>query len=123
VSDLERATEFYESLLPPLGFTERYHGGAWKVWATADPLPDAVYFAITERSDHAANDNRIAFGVSSDKAVDRIAAIAREAGADVSDPKQMPYSPGYYAAYFDDPSGNAVEVYHRPPPADAEGSG
>jgi catechol-2,3-dioxygenase len=26
----------------------------------------------------------------------------------------MPYGPGYYAAYFDDPSGNRLEVYVRP---------
>ena len=24
------------------------------------------------------------------------------------------YGPGYYAAYFDDPSGNRLEVYVRP---------
>jgi len=118
VSDLERATEFYDYLLPPLGFTERYHGGAWKVWATPDPLPDGAYFGITESLGHVANESRIAFWLSSDAAVDRLAAIAREAGANVSGPKEMPYGPGYYAAYFDDPSGNALEIYHRPP-ADA----
>jgi hypothetical protein len=27
----------------------------------------------------------------------------------------MPYGPGYYAAFFTDPSGNRFEVYVRPP--------
>jgi hypothetical protein len=26
----------------------------------------------------------------------------------------MPYGPGYYAAFFADPSGNRLEVYVRP---------
>ena len=43
-----------------------------------------------------------------------MAAVAQEAGATLSGPKEMPYGPGYYAAYFDDPSGNRLEVYVRP---------
>jgi hypothetical protein len=48
VRDLEAATLFYDALLPSLGFSERYHGGEWKVWATTDPSPEAAYFAVTE---------------------------------------------------------------------------
>jgi len=44
-----------------------------------------------------------------------VAAVADEAGAlDLSGPKEMPYGPGYYAAFFADPSGNRLEVYVRP---------
>ena len=28
--------------------------------------------------------------------------------------KEMPYGPGYHAAFFDDPSGNRLEIYRRP---------
>jgi hypothetical protein len=28
----------------------------------------------------------------------------------------MPYGPGYYAVFFADPSGNRLEIYHRPKP-------
>jgi catechol 2,3-dioxygenase-like lactoylglutathione lyase family enzyme len=115
VSDVDAALGFYEELLPALGFTERYHGEAWKVWATTDPLPSTAYFSITEEPAHVANENRIAFWVESSAEVDRIAEIARQAGAaDLSGPKPMPYSPGYYAAFFADPSGNRLEVYVRP---------
>jgi len=114
VRDLDAATPFYDALLPLLGFTERYHGGEWKVWATTDPAPGAAYFAVTEDPAHAANANRIALQVTSAAEVDGVAAVAQEAGATLSGPKEMPYGPGYYAAYFDDPSGNRLEVYVRP---------
>jgi catechol 2,3-dioxygenase-like lactoylglutathione lyase family enzyme len=115
VSDLDAALGFYDALLPALGFSEPFHGDAWKVWATADPLPSTAYFAITEAPTHVANENRIAFWVSSSADVDRLAEVAREAGAvDLSGPKPMPYGPGYYAAFFADPSGNRLEIYVRP---------
>lgn len=72
-------------------------------------------FAITEERDHVANSNRIAFWVSSSAEVDRVTEIARRAGAtNLSGPKPMPYGPGYYASFFEDPSGNKLEVYVRP---------
>jgi catechol 2,3-dioxygenase-like lactoylglutathione lyase family enzyme len=115
VSNIDAALAFYDALLPALGFTERYHGDAWKVWATTDPPPSAVYFAMTEEKTHVANDNRIAFSVGSAAEVDRLAEIARHAGAaELSGPKPMPYGPGYYAAFFADPSGNRLEIYVRP---------
>ncbi len=109
VGDLAVAQQFYETLLPALGFTERYHGELWKVWAASD-----AYFAVTESRAHVANENRIAFSVESHEEVERLAAVAREAGAlELSGPKQMPYGPDYYAVFFADPSGNRLEVYFR----------
>jgi catechol 2,3-dioxygenase-like lactoylglutathione lyase family enzyme len=117
VRDLAACEPFYEALLTALGFTERYHGERWKVWATADELPAAAYFGITESPEHAANENRIAFWVGSNEEVERLADVAREAGAlELSGPKEMPYGPGYYAVFFADPSGNRLEVYYRPAP-------
>jgi catechol 2,3-dioxygenase-like lactoylglutathione lyase family enzyme len=116
VDDLAAAESFYDLLLPELGLTERYHGEKWKVWAATDPLPGTAYFAVTESPGHVANENRIAFSVARADDVDRVAAVAREAGAlDLSGPKKMPYGPGYYAVFFADPSGNRLEVYVRPP--------
>ena len=116
VSDLGAAVSFYDALLPALGFTNRYHGEQWKVWATAEPLPSTASFAIVESRGHAANENRIAFWVKDEAEVDRIAEVARGAGAtELSGPKPMPYGPGYYAVFFADPSGNRLEVYVRPP--------
>ena len=115
VSDLAAAERFYDALLPALGFTERYHGDVWKVWATTEPLPSTAYFAVTEEQGHVANANRIAFWVDSAAIVDGLAEIVSNAGAgDVSGPKPMPYGPGYYAVFFADPSGNRFEIYVRP---------
>jgi len=115
VSDLAAAVRFYDALLPALGFTERYHGEEWKVWATQEPLPATAYFGITEAPGHVAKENRIAFSVRTEAEVDDLAEIARSSGAtDLSGPKPMPYSPGYYAAFFADPSGNRLEIYVRP---------
>jgi catechol 2,3-dioxygenase-like lactoylglutathione lyase family enzyme len=115
VSDIGAAVAFYDALLPALGFTERYHGEDWKVWATTEPLPATAYFAMTEEPGHVANSNRIAFWVMSAAEVDRVTEIASRAGAaDLSGPRPMPYGPGYYASFFADPSGNRLEVYVRP---------
>jgi len=115
VADLAAALPFYEALLPALGFTERHHGGQWKVWATTDDLPATAYFGIVESRGHVGNENRIAFWAESTEAVDRLAGTAKDAGAtELSGPKPMPYGPGYYAVFFADPSGNRLEIYHRP---------
>jgi catechol 2,3-dioxygenase-like lactoylglutathione lyase family enzyme len=115
VRDLAAAQAFYEELLPALGFTERYHGERWKVWATTEPLPWTAYFGITESAEHTPNENRIAFAVGSRADVERVADVAHGAGAlELSGPKEMPYGPGYYAIFFADPSGNRLEVYYRP---------
>jgi catechol 2,3-dioxygenase-like lactoylglutathione lyase family enzyme len=115
VRDLAGAQAFYEALLPALGFTERYHGERWKVWATTDELPWTAYFGITESVEHVANENRIAFAVGSNEDVERVADVVRAVGAqELSGPKEMPYGPGYYAIFFADPSGNRLEVYFRP---------
>jgi catechol 2,3-dioxygenase-like lactoylglutathione lyase family enzyme len=116
VADLGAAFPFYDALLPALGFTQAYHGGEWKVWATTEPLPSTSYFGITEEPGHVPNGNRVAFSVESAAEVDRLAAVARDAGAtELSGPKSMPYGPGYYAVFFADPSGNRLEIYVRPP--------
>jgi len=112
---MEAALNFYGQLLPALGLTQTYHGEAWKVWTTTEPLPSTAYFAVTEQRGHVANSNRIAFWVASEAEVDRVTQIARSAGAtELSGPKPMSYSPGYYASFFADPSGNRLEVYVRP---------
>ena len=61
------------------------------------------------------NANRIAFWAESRDDVDGVAAVAREAGAAVeSGPRDCPeYGAGYYAFFFQDPSGNRLEVVYR----------
>lgn len=116
VDDLEEAFPFYDALLPALGFTLTFHGEVWKAWAMPEPpLPATPYVAVTESPGHVPNENRVAFWVAGPAEVDRLAEVARGAGAiELSGPKEMPYGPGYYAVYFADPAGNRFEIYHRP---------
>src|SRR4051794_20722452 len=46
VASMEEALPFYEALLPVLGFTRRYDGGGWSVFAGEGPLPATPYIAI-----------------------------------------------------------------------------
>ena len=115
VADMADALPFYGALLPALGFVDEYHDEVWKVWAVPGTLPAAPYFAVTEEPGHVANGTRVALWVASPADVDRVAAVAREAGADIeSGPRPCPnYDPSYYAVFFGDPSGNRLEAYYR----------
>jgi predicted lactoylglutathione lyase len=58
------------------------------------------------------NATRITFAVERCEEVDRLAEIVRAAGAiNIEGPEDMPYARIYYAVYFEDPSGNRLEMY------------
>jgi catechol 2,3-dioxygenase-like lactoylglutathione lyase family enzyme len=114
VRSVDEALPFYERLLPELGFTERDVEREWKVFGVPGEEPEAAFFAFIESGSHEPGESRIAFWVSARSEVDRLAEVVRAAGGrDVSGPKEMDYSPGYYAVFFEDPSGNLLEVYTR----------
>lgn len=113
VPRLADVTPFYEALLPALGFTRRVQIEGWLQYESVD---DSIteFFGVTESPGHRPNENRIAFWAEDNAAVDRITAVAQAAGArNIEGP--MPYEPGYYAAFFEDPSGNRLEICHRVP--------
>lgn len=109
--DLAAITPFYAQLLPALGFQRRVEVEGWLQFEAADG-DITEFFGVTESPGHVANENRIAFWAESDAEVDRLAEIARQAGAqNIEGP--MPYEPGYYAVFFEDPCGNRLEICHR----------
>ncbi len=111
VSRLADVTPFYEALLPHLGFTRRVPVEGWLQFEAGDQ-ENGPFFGVTESPGHVANENRIAFRAESSAEVDRLAEVARRAGArNIEGP--MPYEPGYYAIFFEDPCGNRFEVCHR----------
>ncbi|MFN7139494.1 MAG: VOC family protein, partial [Limisphaerales bacterium] len=80
VPKLAEVKNFYETLLPALGFSRRVSVEGWLQFETAgDDI--AEFFGVTESEHHIPNENRIAFRAESRQAVDRIAAIAQGAGA------------------------------------------
>jgi len=114
VNDRERAREFYGRLLPALGFTKFHRGENFDTFAVPGDPPFRPWFGYVEERGHEPNGNRIAFAVASRAEVDRVAEVAKGCGArNVSGPKPMPeYDAGYYAVFFEDPFGNALEVVH-----------
>jgi predicted enzyme related to lactoylglutathione lyase len=115
VKEMAAAKTFYTQLLPALGFTiDSTSGDEWSVWQAAGKGPVA-FFGFTEEPKHLPNDNRIAFWAESRTEVDAMAEVVRRSGGlNLEGPSLWPeYSPGYYAVFFEDPSGNKLEVCCR----------
>ncbi len=111
VPRLADITAFYATLLPALGFSRRVDVEGWLQYEAVDSGV-TEFFGITESSAHIPNENRIAFRAESSAAVDQIAKVAAQAGArNMEGP--MDYEPGYYAAFFEDPCGNRLEICYR----------
>ena len=114
VKDVAAAKPFYAQLLPALGFAVEKSSDEWCLWQAAGPGP-VEFFGFTEERKHQPNDNRIAFWAESRAEVDRLAEVVRQAGGlNLEGPALWrEYSPGYYAVFFEDPSGNKLEICCR----------
>ena len=114
VHDMTVAEKFYRQLLPALGFSERAGDDECRAYQLPGEGAEA-FFCFTKGSNHQPNENRIAFWAEARAEVDRLAEIARQAGAkNIEGPELCrEYSPGYYAVFFEDPSGNKLEICFR----------
>src|SRR5215213_5507719 len=113
VRSLAEARSFYERLLPALGFARNVGIEGWLQYETAGTDSTPEFFGITESSQHVANECRIAFWADSISEVERLAEIAVRAGAQNVEGPGYQEGPGYYAVFFEDPSGNRLEICHR----------
>ena len=113
VESLVRARPFYEALLPALGFTHRVEIEGWLQFEATESDRPQEFFGITEAALHQPNGCRIAFWAESPADVDRLAAIARRAGARSIEGPGYQEGAGYYAVFFEDPSGNRLDICHR----------
>ena len=112
VRDLPSCTRFYEAFLPLVGFTQRVSLEGWLQFESVGPGA-TEFFGVTEDSEHKPNCNRIAFWAESTARVDELASRLADIGAlNIEGPGDE--SGGYYAVYFNDPSGNAFEICYRP---------
>ncbi len=114
VQEMAAAKAFYTQLLPELGFAVQSSNDEWCIFQAAGEGP-VEFFGFTEAPQHQPDDSRIAFWAESGAEVDRLAEIVRRAGAlNVEGPALWrEYSPGYYAVFFEDPSGNKLEICCR----------
>lgn len=111
VHDLALAGPFYRQFLPLLGFTARVDIDGWIQFEATGPQA-TEFFGVTEDKTHRPNRSRIAFWADSIERVNALAAAVRSFGArNIEGPDFE--SPTYYAVYFDDPSGNPLEICHR----------
>ena len=114
VRSLAEARPFYEVLLPALGFTRDVKIEGWLQYEVAGTDGATEFVGITESPQHVGNDCRIAFWADSMHEVDRLAAIAVQAGArHVEGPVSEDEDALYYAVFFEDPSGNRLEICYR----------
>ena len=114
VRDVERARKFYVPLLNALGFTVDQQIKDWVSYeAPRHDDKTTEFFGFTHDPNHQPNETRIAFWAESREEVDRIAKVARAAGAKNIEGPELYEEPGYYAVFFEDPEGNKLEVCHR----------
>ena len=120
VRDLASARRFYDVLMPELGLIEikPCEGGA-EYYEPFRQGASRRFFGIHEDPTHAPNESRICFSADTAADVDRLAKIVEGAGGcDIEGP-EIPYSyERYYAVFFKDPSGNALEIAYRRTPDD-----
>jgi catechol 2,3-dioxygenase-like lactoylglutathione lyase family enzyme len=114
VRELARARTFYDPFCAAMGLVNTFESDTWIGYDGADPSD--AFVAIEADPDFVASRTRIAFRADSREEVDRIAEVARSAGATEFEPPQdcPEYTEGYYAAFFADPDGNRYEVCYRP---------
>ena len=111
VPRLSDATEFYEKLLPAVGFTRRVAVPGWLQFE-AETEGVSEFFGVTESPHFIPNENRMAFWAESAAAVEALARTIAQAGArNIEGP--MVYEEAYYAVFFEDPFGNRFEICHR----------
>ncbi|HEY6085420.1 MAG TPA: VOC family protein [Nitrospira sp.] len=113
VSSLAEARSFYETLLPALGFVHNVGIDGWLQFEAVGSGGATEFFGVTESPGHVANESRIAFWAHSNAEVNRLAEIVVRAGARNVEGPSRHEGPGYYAVFFEDPSGNRLEICHR----------
>ncbi len=119
VSSLNKARRLYNSLLPAMGFTRIVEDADSICYYRPGEDRSAPFFGIDLDPEHRPNGTRLALRAASRAEVDRLAAIARDAGATAFEAPHVceEYTPVYYAAFFEDAEGNKLEICYREAPA------
>jgi glyoxylase I family protein len=124
VSSLERSLAFYRGLLGPLGFDEASEiegeRGERVVYLGGERTEFSI--GLRERQTATPHDrygvglHHVAVTAPSREVVDERATWVRANGATIeSEPREYPYSEGYYAVFFHDPDGIKLEIVTKEP--------
>ncbi len=126
VDDLPRSIAQFDPVLKALGYI-RYDAENGCSWHVGDES-ELILFPAREEGTGPHRHGRVgwqhlAFAVDSRTEVDRLHAIAIDAGwTVVREPKEYPrFSDRYYAAFVEDDNGIRIEFMHNPPREAAAG--
>lgn len=120
VDDLPHAISQFDPVMDALGFTRVDADGSvsWQL----DDEPELILFPAREGGTGPHRHGRVgwqhlAFAIDSRAEVDRLHAIALDAGwTAVRDPRLFPrFNERYYASFVEDDSGIRIEFMHNPP--------
>lgn len=122
VLDIEQGRRQFHPVLTALGYTLGIEAPNGISWDNGDET-EIIIFPIRDEADAAphrhgeAGWQHLAFSVASREEVDRLHAIAMDAGwTAVRDPKLYPrFNERYYATFVEDASGIRLEFVHNPP--------
>jgi predicted enzyme related to lactoylglutathione lyase len=115
VRSVAEAMPFYAALLPAIGFPDFGETPIGIAYDAVREHPKPEFVGLIEDVNHVANGTRIAFWLDTKEEVDRLVDVIIAAGArNIEGPMFCPeYSPTYYGMFFEDPSGNRLEVCCR----------
>ncbi len=114
VSDLAKVRKLYDALVPAMGFSHLQEDGGNINYYLEAADRSQPFFGLMTDPQHRPNGSRVAFRAVSRDDVDRLADIARVAGArSMEGPDNYGGSSRYYAVFFEDADGNKLEICFR----------
>jgi catechol 2,3-dioxygenase-like lactoylglutathione lyase family enzyme len=118
VGDLSKVRRLYDALLSAMGYGRIAEDAESICYYTPGGERSTPFFGIVLDPAHRVNGTRIALRAQSRSDVDRLAAVARDAGAGAFEAPHVckEYAPFYYAAFFEDAEGNKLEICYREAP-------
>lgn len=115
VRNLALVRPLYDRLLGAMGYTKQNADEESVGYHRPEETGAEPFLWLIEEPEHTPAHTRLAFAAPARADVDRLAAIAQEAGACAFEPAQLvpDYGPFYYAAFFEDAEGNKLEICCR----------
>jgi len=127
VSDLDRSTEFYDKIFKFMGYLrdevpasiQQAMKTQLRSWVgpgySISIRPSKGDFARRLHNRDAPGFNHMAFYAEDRADIEAMHNLLQEIGAQILDPPaEYPYSPGYFAVYFNDPDGLKFEFAYVP---------
>lgn len=115
VSDFAKSRALYDALLPAMGYTKVNEDAESAGYHQPGETGAEPFFWLARDPKHKPNGTRVAFGARDRAEVNRLAEVARSAGATAFEAPAIikEYGPRYYAAFFEDAEGNKLEICCR----------